>query len=74
MSTRQTKTPRQRAEEQLATAKRVAARLDRKRDRLQEELANLTRELDAALTRRDYLAQHPDLQQNPTTTTGAPTA
>lgn len=71
--TRQTKTPKQRAEEQLATAKRVAARLDRKRDALQEELAAITRELDAALARRDYLAKHPDLQQNTTTTTGAPT-
>lgn len=72
--TRQSKTPQQRAQEALDVAKRATLRLNRKRDALQEELVHIEAELDAAVVRRDYLAQHPDLQQNTTTTTGAPTA
>lgn len=59
--TRQTKTPRQRAEEQLAVANRTVVRLDRKVDDLAAELAGLRREHAAAIARRDHLATHPDL-------------
>ena len=79
--TRQTKTPRQRAEEALAVANRAVVRLDRKVDALSAELAGLRREHAAAIARRDHLAQHPDLptstsatdqfEHHPTTSTGA---
>lgn len=69
--TRQQKTPRQRAEEQLAIANRAVVRLDRKVDDLTTQLAVLRREQTAAIARRDHLATHPDLQHNPTTSTGA---
>lgn len=68
--TRQTKTPRQRAEEQLAAANRAVIRLERKHDELAIELAAVRRERDAAIARQQHLRQHPDLQQN-TTPTGA---
>ena len=75
---RQTKTPRQRAEEALAVANRAVVRLDRKVDALTAELAGLRREHTAAIARRDHLATHPDLQpetqQHPTTPTGDTTA
>lgn len=66
--TRQTKTPRQRAEEALALANRQVIRLDRKVDALRIELAELEREQAAAIARRDHLAKHPDLTNTPTTT------
>lgn len=67
--TRQQKTPRQRAEEQLATAERAADRLKTRRDTLLAELADVQDEYDAAVARRDFLANHPDLgQQGPSTT------
>ena len=59
--TRQQKTPRQRAEEQLATAERAVTRLEKKRDQMQNELRDLVHEHNAAVVRRDYLASNPDL-------------
>ena len=68
--TRQTKTPRQRAEEQLAVADRQEKRLRQKARELRAQLDDLEREHRAAIARRDHLATHPDLKQN-TTSTGA---
>lgn len=62
---RQAKTPRQRAEEQLAVAERAVARWAEKRDRAQEEYEAAEREHAAAVARRDYLKQHPDLTTTP---------
>lgn len=67
--TRQTKTPRQRAEEQLAAADRQEKRLRAKARELRTQLEDIEREHRAALARRDHLATHPDLQQHPTLTT-----
>lgn len=58
---RQSKTPRQRAEEQLAVAERAVTRWAEKRDRAQTEYENAEAEHAAAVRRRDYLAAHPDL-------------
>lgn len=67
--TRQQKTPRQRAQEQLDVAKRVAEKLLRQRNDAQAQLDRLQLEADAAVARRDYLAQHPDLHTiTPSTT------
>lgn len=59
--TRQPKTPQQRAQEQLDTAERLVARLEKKRDQLEGDLKVIRTGLDAQQRRRDYLAQHPDL-------------
>lgn len=59
-TTRQTKTPKQRAEEALAVANRKVAVLDRKVDEHRIALAGLERE-HATAARRDYLAQDPAL-------------
>lgn len=67
--TRQQKTPRQRAQEQLEVAERLVARLTDKRATLRAEFAAIDAEHAAAVARRDHLKQHPDLQQTPTTTT-----
>jgi hypothetical protein len=72
--TRQQKTPRQRAQEQLDVANRAVVRLDKKVDQLKTDLTAVEREHKAAIARRDHLAQHPDLEQNPTTTAGGTTA
>ena len=71
--TRQTKTPRQRAEEALAIAERAVKRLGEKKAALRADLDAITREHDAAVVRRDYLANHPDLGRGarPTSTTTA---
>jgi hypothetical protein len=66
--TRQTKTPRQRAEEQLGVADRVVRRLAKTKTRLTAELKATTDEYDAAVARRDHLKKHPDLEKHPTTT------
>ena len=66
--TRQKKTPRQRAQEQLDAAKRAAEKLVRQRNAAQAEHERLSHEVAAAIARRDYLAQHPDLT-HPTSTT-----
>lgn len=67
MTTRQHKTPRQRAEEALAVEQRRVERLTAKVENLRTELALLEEDLNDATTRRDYLAQHPDL--NPASAT-----
>ena len=69
--TRQTKTPRQRAEEALAVAERHVKRLATKGTALRKELEAIDTEYDQAVARRDYLTQHPDLQHQPPTSTGA---
>lgn len=65
--TRQAKTPKQRAQEQLDTARRIEKRLAKRRDVLRSDLTDVTAEHDAAVARVEYLAKHPDLQ--PTTST-----
>lgn len=60
--TRQHKTPQQRAQEQLGVAERKAAKLNAKVNTAETELADLRVELADAVRRRDFLAQHPDLQ------------
>lgn len=71
--TRQQKTPKQRAEEQLGVANRRVVALDRKLDALTTELADVRREHAAAVARQQHLRQHPDLQHNPSSTsTGDP--
>lgn len=66
--TRQAKTPKQRAEDALGIASRRVVALDRKVDGLRTQLAKADREHRDAITRRDYLAKHPDLDTTPTTT------
>jgi hypothetical protein len=65
--TRQHKTPKQRAQEQLDVAKRAAEKLVRQRNDAQAQLDRLALEAAAAVARRDYLAAHPDLQDTSTT-------
>lgn len=72
--TRQTKTPAQRAQENLEVAERIAARLTRKLTKARSELQQLERERDAAVVRRDYLAGHPDLPKQPTPAKSGDTA
>lgn len=70
---RQTKTPRQRAEEALAVEERRVERLTEQWTKARDDFDRLSRERDEAMVRRDYLRQHPDLQQNTTSTsTGDP--
>lgn len=73
--TRQAKTPRQRAEEQLATAERAVKRLTDKAKALRADLELVDRERDQAVVRRDYLATNPDLGRGarPTSTDTNPT-
>lgn len=70
--TRRTKTPAERAQEQYDVASRIAERLHEKQQRAAAELDQLTDEHAAAVRRRDYLAQHPDLpkQKTPATKSG----
>lgn len=70
--TRQHKTPKQRAQEQLDTARRIEKRLARRRDTLRSELADITTEHDAAAARVEFLAKHPDLAHPGTSTTTTP--
>jgi hypothetical protein len=72
--TRHTRTPQQRAEEALEVAARIADRLTEQATRATAEAERLTVGRDAAVRRRDHLAQHPDLpaqqtEQDPSTTT-----
>lgn len=60
--TRQTKTPKQRAQERLDTQTRIVARLDAKIKAHESELTSLRAEHDAAERRRDHFAADPDLQ------------
>jgi len=59
--TRQTKTPQQRAQEQLEVAERAVSRLTEKWTAAENDARRLKVELEQASRRRDYLAQHPDL-------------
>lgn len=59
--TRQTKTPRQRAQEALDVADRLVTKLTKKAKTLRTDLEDVEREQRAAVARRDYLKQHPDL-------------
>jgi vacuolar-type H+-ATPase subunit D/Vma8 len=68
--TRQTKTPQQRAQEQLDAAKRHKERLKTKRDALAAELDQVNREYEAAGARHSFLLKHPDLAQPTTPSTG----
>ena len=71
--TRQKKSARQRAEEQLAVAERAVRRWAEKRDHAQDEYEAAEREHAAAVRRRDHYANHPDLdttQPRTTTSTG----
>jgi hypothetical protein len=68
--TRQAKTPRQRAEEQLGVADRKVKKLQTARLRAAAELQAIESDLEDAVRRRDYLAQSPDLpKQQPTAET-----
>lgn len=59
--TRQTKTPAQRAQEAYDLSCRIAERLEAKTAAARAEYIRLEEEHAAAVTRRDYLAGHPDL-------------
>lgn len=61
--TRQTKTPRQRAEEALNVADRKVTRLKATVGRLEVDLKTAKADLLAEQRRRNYLAQSPDLPQ-----------
>lgn len=67
--TKQRKTPQQRAQEQLDVATRIADRLTTQTTKARADLDRLNRERDAAVARRDYLAQHPDLPKKKPSTT-----
>lgn len=66
--TRTTKTPRQRAEETLATAERRLKKADALVTRLEAESGAARRDREQALVRRDYAKRDPALA--PTTSTG----
>ena len=58
---RQVKSHRVRAEEALGVATRAVARLATQQERLEAELQQVSEALKVATTRRDFLAQSPDL-------------
>lgn len=58
---RQTKTPRERAEEALSVAERAVERLHAKWKKATADADRLSHERDQAVARRDYLASNPDL-------------
>lgn len=60
---RVTKTPAQRAQEALDVAQRSVTRLEARKSVAEKELADINAELEPAVRRRDYLAQHPDLPE-----------
>lgn len=70
--TRQTKTPRQRAEDASAIADRRYKRAVVTRDRLASELKDVEAEVEEATALRTYAKQHPALKNTttPTNTTG----
>lgn len=65
--TRQTKTPRQRAEEALGVAERRYARATAARDRLARDLAAAEAEVAEATQLSAYAKQHPALQNTTNT-------
>ncbi len=69
--TRQTKTPRQRAEEALAVAGRKVERLTKERDKHQAAYEAASKTRDDAILRHNYLAQDPALTDQTLTESGA---
>lgn len=67
--TRQTKTPRQRAEETLGIARRRVDRLTKQVKNTQDELEALEYDLDQAQQRLTYAQQDPALTNTPGGTT-----
>lgn len=67
--TRQTKTPRQRAEEAVGVEQRRVKKLKTQWTKAHDDAERLEAELATAETRLQYLRQHPDLKPNPGTTT-----
>jgi len=63
---RQRKTPKQRAEETLATAQRIRDRLARQLIRTQKQLDQVAHDLEEADARLDYAKQDPALKGNNT--------
>lgn len=61
---RQTKTPRQRAEEALAAADRKVTKLRKQSDQLRVDLSKVDAELRDANALRDFLAGHPALPKS----------
>lgn len=72
--TRTIRTPRQRAEEQLALDDRTVTRLGKQRTKLRADLKAVETEYDDAVARREHAKQHPDLAglTHPRTTTSTP--
>jgi septation ring formation regulator EzrA len=70
---RQQKTPRQRAEETLAAAKRRVARLEKQTKAAEQAYSALVAELAQAEARLDYAHQDPALKQGTSTTTSSTT-
>lgn len=66
--TRRTKTPAERAQDAYDVARRIADRLEAKTATARATYLRLEEEHVAAVTRRDYLAGHPDLPKQPTPT------
>lgn len=66
---RQTKTPRERAEEALSVAERAVERLHTKWKKATADADRLSHERDQAVARRDYLASNPDLGKQQITAT-----
>ena len=66
--TRQSKTPKQRAEEALGIAERRYQRAITIRDRLADDLAAAEGEVSFATGLRAHAKTHPALQQTPSTT------
>lgn len=64
------KTPQEKAVEALRIANAEVERLEAKRVRLDTELGDVATELMAAVKRRDYLAQNPDLPKGRPVTSG----
>lgn len=69
--TRQTKTPRQRAEEAVGVARRKHDQIKKKRDQLRTQLATAETDLTEAEGRLDYAMRDPALP--PTTSTSQST-
>jgi len=66
--TRTLKTPAEKATAALGVEQRRVDKLQAKHAALTAELDALQPIIDAAVARRDYLAQHPDLPENHTET------
>lgn len=70
--TRQTKTPKQRAEEQLGIAERRLTKALARRNGLAQELAAAELELEEATAFRRYATNHPALKQSTTPASTTP--